>query len=100
MSAPPPFELRTHGSIRELGQATYERLLPPDRPPFLSFAWLDALRPSRWPRSLLIFAPLLALGVPALDSLVALYCAFCALGLVAGPLVVVGAFRSLAREAC
>ncbi|HEU4549677.1 MAG TPA: UbiA family prenyltransferase [Rhizomicrobium sp.] len=47
------------------------------------FAWLDALRPSRWPRSLLIFAPLLALGVPAFHSLVALYCAFCALCLVA-----------------
>jgi predicted N-acyltransferase len=36
-------ELRTHASIRALGQATYERVLPPDRPPFLSFAWLDAL---------------------------------------------------------
>ena len=42
-SAPPSFELRTHGSIRELGHASYERLLPPGRPPFLSFAWLDAL---------------------------------------------------------
>jgi uncharacterized protein len=37
------FELRTHASIRDLGQATYEALLPPGRPPFLSFAWLDAL---------------------------------------------------------
>lgn len=43
MSPAPALELRTHGSIRELGQATYESLLPPDRPPFLSFAWLDAL---------------------------------------------------------
>jgi len=40
---PPSFELRTHASIRQLGQAEYERLLPADRPPFLSFAWLDAL---------------------------------------------------------
>jgi uncharacterized protein len=39
----PTFELRTHSSIRDLGQAVYERLLPPGRPPFLSFAWLDAL---------------------------------------------------------
>lgn len=39
----PSFELRTHASLRDLGQAAYERLLPPDRPPFLSFAWLDAL---------------------------------------------------------
>jgi predicted N-acyltransferase len=37
------FELRTHASIRELGREAYERLLPPGRPPFLSFAWLDAL---------------------------------------------------------
>lgn len=37
------FELRTHASIRGLGQAIYESLLPPERPPFLSFAWLDAL---------------------------------------------------------
>jgi predicted N-acyltransferase len=39
----PRFELRTHASIRELGQARYESVLPQDRPPFLSFAWLDAL---------------------------------------------------------
>jgi predicted N-acyltransferase len=39
----PSFELRTHASIRGLGQAAYEQLLPPGRPPFLSFAWLDAL---------------------------------------------------------
>jgi uncharacterized protein len=39
----PSFELRTHASIRDLGQETWEKLLPPGRPPFLSFAWLDAL---------------------------------------------------------
>lgn len=43
MTDKPSFELRTHASIRELGRAAYERLLPPGRPPFLSFAWLDAL---------------------------------------------------------
>lgn len=37
------FELRTHTSLRQLGQADYERLLPRGRPPFQSFAWLDAL---------------------------------------------------------
>lgn len=37
------FELRTHASMRALGQAAYESVLPPDRPPFSSFAWLDAL---------------------------------------------------------
>ena len=42
-TAAPAFELRTYGSIRELGQTVYDRLLPPGRPPFLSFAWLDAL---------------------------------------------------------
>lgn len=39
----PVFELRTHATIRGLGQAAYESVLPPRRPPFLSFAWLDAL---------------------------------------------------------
>jgi uncharacterized protein len=39
----PSFELRTHASIRSLGQASYDELLPQGRPPFLSFAWLDAL---------------------------------------------------------
>jgi predicted N-acyltransferase len=43
MTNAPSFELRTHASMRELGQAAYESLLPPGRPPFLSFAWLDAL---------------------------------------------------------
>jgi len=43
MKPAPSFELRTHSSIRQLGQQAYERLLPEGRPPFLSFAWLDAL---------------------------------------------------------
>lgn len=43
MTDAPRFELRTHPSLRHLGQDTWERLLPPGRPPFLSFAWLDAL---------------------------------------------------------
>jgi uncharacterized protein len=37
------FELRTHASIRGLGKAAYDKLLPDGCPPFLSFAWLDAL---------------------------------------------------------
>ncbi|HKY38597.1 MAG TPA: GNAT family N-acetyltransferase [Polyangiaceae bacterium] len=37
------FELRTHASMRALGQGTYESVLAAERPPFLSFAWLDAL---------------------------------------------------------
>jgi predicted N-acyltransferase len=43
VSDAPTYELRTHASLRALGQETYESVLPPDRPPFLSFAWLDAL---------------------------------------------------------
>lgn len=43
MSGAASFEVRTHGSMRELGKDSYEALLPPGRPPFLSFAWLDAL---------------------------------------------------------
>jgi hypothetical protein len=39
----PSYELRTHATIRDLGRETYERLLPPGRPPFMSFTWLDAL---------------------------------------------------------
>jgi uncharacterized protein len=39
----PRFELRTHASLRQLGRDTWQRLLPPGRPPFLSFEWLDAL---------------------------------------------------------
>ncbi|HEY6081011.1 MAG TPA: GNAT family N-acetyltransferase [Polyangiaceae bacterium] len=37
------FELRTHASMRDLGRANYEALLEPGHPPFVSFAWLDAL---------------------------------------------------------
>jgi predicted N-acyltransferase len=36
-------ELRTHGSIRELGRENWQRLLAPDTPPFLSYEWLEAL---------------------------------------------------------
>jgi predicted N-acyltransferase len=43
VTSPATFELRTHASIRELGRDNYEALLPAGRPPFLSFAWLDAL---------------------------------------------------------
>lgn len=38
--------LRTHGSIRDLGEAAWSALLPADAPPFLEFAWLDALEVS------------------------------------------------------
>jgi predicted N-acyltransferase len=41
--AAPPLEIRTHASMRDMGQAVYESVLPEGRPPFLSFAWLDAL---------------------------------------------------------
>ncbi len=37
------FELRTHASMRALGESTWNELLPERHPPFLSFAWLDAL---------------------------------------------------------
>ena len=37
------FELRTHGSMRALSEDLYNQLVPADRPPFLGFAWLDAL---------------------------------------------------------
>lgn len=43
MTDKPSFELRTHESLRALGKETWQRLLPADRPPFLSFEWLDAL---------------------------------------------------------
>jgi uncharacterized protein len=36
-------ELRTHPSIRDLGQRAWRQLLPPDAPPTSSFEWLDAL---------------------------------------------------------
>ncbi len=37
------FEVRTHGSIRELGEEAYRALLDDTTPPFLRFEWLDAL---------------------------------------------------------
>ena len=40
---PGAFELTTHGSIREIGQAAWSSLLGQDSPPFLCFEWLDAL---------------------------------------------------------
>ena len=39
----PKIELRTHGSIRELGRDKWQSLLSPDTPPFLSYEWLAAL---------------------------------------------------------
>ncbi len=36
-------ELRTHESIRDIGEATWNALVGADAPPFLSFEWLDAL---------------------------------------------------------
>ncbi len=36
-------ELRTHESIRDIGEATWNALLPADAPPFLDYAWLEAL---------------------------------------------------------
>jgi 4-hydroxybenzoate polyprenyltransferase len=63
-----------------------------------AFAWLDALRPSRWPRALLVFAPLLGLEMPAPHRLVALYCAFCALGLVAAASDVISDMAHLSED--
>ena len=40
---PPAYEVRTHGSIRELGESAYRALLDATTPPFLRFEWLDAL---------------------------------------------------------
>jgi predicted N-acyltransferase len=37
------FEVRTHASMRELGEAAYRALLDETTPPFLRFEWLDAL---------------------------------------------------------
>jgi predicted N-acyltransferase len=37
------FEVRTHGSLRELGEAAYRALCDETTPPFLRFEWLDAL---------------------------------------------------------
>jgi len=39
----PSIELRTHASIRELGDARWQGLLDADTPPFLGYAWLEAL---------------------------------------------------------
>ena len=36
-------EVRTYGSVRELGEAAYRSLLDDETPPFLRFEWLDAL---------------------------------------------------------
>ena len=36
-------ELSTHSRIREIGEADWDALLADDDPPFLRFAWLDAL---------------------------------------------------------
>ncbi len=36
-------ELSTHARIREIGEADWDALLGDDDPPFLRFAWLDAL---------------------------------------------------------
>jgi predicted N-acyltransferase len=36
-------EVRTHGSLRELGEEAYRSLLDEETPPFLRFEWLDAL---------------------------------------------------------
>jgi predicted N-acyltransferase len=37
------FELRTHESLRELGESAYRSLTDEHTPPFLRFEWLDAL---------------------------------------------------------
>jgi uncharacterized protein len=37
------FEIRTHASVRELGEQAYRALLDETTPPFLRFEWLDAL---------------------------------------------------------
>lgn len=36
-------ELRVHDRIRDIGETAWDSLLGPDGPPFLRFAWLDAL---------------------------------------------------------
>jgi len=36
-------EIRTHGSMRELGEGEYRALCDDETPPFLRFEWLDAL---------------------------------------------------------
>src|SRR5687768_17569831 len=39
----PVYEIRTHASIRALGEDAYRALLDERTPPFLRFEWLDAL---------------------------------------------------------
>jgi predicted N-acyltransferase len=41
------FEVTTYGSLRELGETAYASVLPDDVPPFLTYAWLDALEQAR-----------------------------------------------------
>jgi hypothetical protein len=52
-------ELHTHSSIRDVGEAEWDALLQPDDPPFLSFAWLDALEQTGCVRPDRGWAPLL-----------------------------------------
>lgn len=40
------YELVTHGSVREIGEAAYRDLVSDTTPPFLHFEWLDALEQS------------------------------------------------------
>ena len=40
------YELATHTSIRDVGEAAYRALVPADAPPFVHFEWLDALETS------------------------------------------------------
>ncbi len=42
----PAIELRTHASIRDLGAEQWQRLTGPETPPFLAYAWLEALESS------------------------------------------------------
>lgn len=42
-SDPDAIELRTHSSIGELGEARWQSLVTDGTPPFLRYAWLDAL---------------------------------------------------------
>ena len=37
------YEVATHSSIRDIGESVWSRLAGRDAPPFVSFAWLDAL---------------------------------------------------------
>jgi len=41
------FELRTHGSINEIGQAAWDSLLAPEDPPFLAYTWLSLLEKTK-----------------------------------------------------